>query len=415
MAETPIKAINVSQLQRLYVYDDGTAAEYRGGFPAWRNNNPGNVKSLVAAMHKYEGFKAGDIIEVDNAIDYVANNAPWALRGVSASLEGATSSSTPTIPVVKDPYDFGNSLLQKGDKGTTVENIQNALQTLGYYNDTVDGAFGTNTKTAIEAYQRDHGLTVDGVLGDSTRTSLKNVVENPALQLYRGVECYAIDTSGSSLNGGTSSLSIARLNGDTMMMVIEAVFKKTILIFLLLVGVGFAKEPVAATKTTPTVLSIEKKLSLQESETIDYYNKYTFGALQCNVGSIFSDEEAKAVGFIEIPSLDIYARVQLPDIDMFQNRITHCAVADGNIFVLEQVDTQRATSMRQTLLYVCKVDKKSQKCKRVLTGSYSSYVETDKSNFTIKNGVIEIRGKSRPKDYDGEHPDKSFKVLINVF
>lgn len=192
-------------------------------------------------------------------------------------------------------------------------------------------------------------------------------------------------------------------------------FAKIVLVFLLLVGVGDAKEPADTTKVTPQALNVSKKLSLAEDETIMYTNKYNFGNLQCNVGSIFSEEELKAVGFVEIPSLDIYARIKLPDVDMFQNRVTHCAVSNGKIYILEQVDTQRATSMRQTFLYVCRVDKKKQKCIDVPIDFYSSYVEKDKNNFVIKNGVIEIRGKSRPKDVYDNGDDKDFKILMKIF
>ena len=40
--------------------------------------------------------------------------------------------------------------------------IQERLQDLGYYNGAIDGAVGQATRTAIEVYQQDQGVTPDG-------------------------------------------------------------------------------------------------------------------------------------------------------------------------------------------------------------------------------------------------------------
>ena len=43
-----------------------------------------------------------------------------------------------------------------------------ALKNAGYYSGKVDGVKGRNTKRAIKAFQRDHGLVSDGVAGKKT-------------------------------------------------------------------------------------------------------------------------------------------------------------------------------------------------------------------------------------------------------
>ncbi len=53
----------------------------------------------------------------------------------------------------------------KGDKpanNAAVSRVQAGLTRLGYNSGPAGGIMGTRTKTAIEAYQRDHGLLVDG-------------------------------------------------------------------------------------------------------------------------------------------------------------------------------------------------------------------------------------------------------------
>jgi len=50
--------------------------------------------------------------------------------------------------------------------------IQSQLTDLGYYTDTVDGRYGTNTENAVREFQTSAGLTVDGKPGKNTRAAL---------------------------------------------------------------------------------------------------------------------------------------------------------------------------------------------------------------------------------------------------
>lgn len=192
------------------------------------------------------------------------------------------------------------------------------------------------------------------------------------------------------------------------------IFKKIILLSLLLSEIGFAKD-LLVVKNLSNESITNQELFLKEDETINYINKYNFDTLQCNVGSIFSDETLSSIGFVEIPNYKIYTRIKLPNVDFFQNRITHCAIFNDNIYVLEQVDTQRPSTVNQTLLYVCKIGEKSQKCKQIGIDFFTSYVEIDKDNFIIDNHNIVIHGKSRKKNILDDINDKDFEILLKVF
>lgn len=52
-------------------------------------------------------------------------------------------------------------------------NIQKALKNAGYYQGAVDGRIGGQTKEAVKAFQRDHGLEGDGVVGRKTWDKLE--------------------------------------------------------------------------------------------------------------------------------------------------------------------------------------------------------------------------------------------------
>ncbi len=64
------------------------------------------------------------------------------------------------------------ALSKYGSTGSEVTQIQQRLQELGYDPGTADGIYGTRTKNAIIAFQRDYGLSDDGIAGPKTLEAL---------------------------------------------------------------------------------------------------------------------------------------------------------------------------------------------------------------------------------------------------
>lgn len=64
------------------------------------------------------------------------------------------------------------SLSKMGSRGSEVTKIQTVLKQKGYYSGSVDGIFGTKTRTAVKNFQRDKGLAVDGIAGKKTLAAL---------------------------------------------------------------------------------------------------------------------------------------------------------------------------------------------------------------------------------------------------
>ena len=58
--------------------------------------------------------------------------------------------------------------LKKGSSGEEVMQLQQILNGLGYDCGVADGKFGSKTQTAVQAFQKDRGLTVDGLVGPAT-------------------------------------------------------------------------------------------------------------------------------------------------------------------------------------------------------------------------------------------------------
>lgn len=65
-----------------------------------------------------------------------------------------------------------SALSKYGSSGNEVTQIQQKLRSLGYYYGAVDGVFGTETKKAVIAFQKNCGLTPDGIVGNKTLTYL---------------------------------------------------------------------------------------------------------------------------------------------------------------------------------------------------------------------------------------------------
>lgn len=64
------------------------------------------------------------------------------------------------------------AVVKSGSRGQIVKTIQTKLKRWGYYNGSVDGIFGTQTKNAVMYFQRKNGLTVDGIVGSATAKAM---------------------------------------------------------------------------------------------------------------------------------------------------------------------------------------------------------------------------------------------------
>nr|DAI88708.1 MAG TPA: N acetylmuramidase [Caudoviricetes sp.] len=82
----------------------------------------------------------------------------------------SNGSKAETTPAEETP----RTILKRGMKGEDVRRLQQRLIELGYalprYG--ADGDYGSETVTAVKAFQRDRGLQVDGVAGEATLAAL---------------------------------------------------------------------------------------------------------------------------------------------------------------------------------------------------------------------------------------------------
>ena len=121
-------------------------------------------KNTVAAVKAYQ--KAMGLSQTGKA-DYDTIMKLFGKVGTTTAatdpkMHGITKISQITVPATS----------KKGDSGTKVTALQQALKIKGYYTAAIDGKYGDNTVAAVKAFQKAKKLSQDGVAGNETIKAL---------------------------------------------------------------------------------------------------------------------------------------------------------------------------------------------------------------------------------------------------
>ena len=116
------------------------------------------------------GYK-GQTIECSSGVEFHEKyNKKWTHWAVPKCVMSEQSSDNNTQ--VDDPV--GLPTLRQGAKGDIVKTMQQMLADAGS-NLTIDGIYGSGTRSAVVAFQKKHGLTADGICGPKTWAKLIEV------------------------------------------------------------------------------------------------------------------------------------------------------------------------------------------------------------------------------------------------
>ncbi len=115
---------------------------------------------LITAMneHDWEGFTR--IYNGSGQVDYYSSRMEQMYNEAVIALESG---------MTEEDHDQADL--------STWEGRQEALVTLGYDPGPVDGAFGPSTKSALQEFQADQGLTPDGIWGPKTEKAMDEALE----------------------------------------------------------------------------------------------------------------------------------------------------------------------------------------------------------------------------------------------
>ena len=138
--------------------------------------------SCGTADGSYGGLTYNAVVRFQRAWGLTADGAagPKTLRQIEQAVQG-TPVVTPT-PVIITPAPTATPAgtvwtapartLRLGSTGQDVASLQARLQSLGWFSGLVSGNYGTDTMTAVTAFQRACGLYADGVAGPKTYARL---------------------------------------------------------------------------------------------------------------------------------------------------------------------------------------------------------------------------------------------------
>ena len=124
---------------------------------------------LTDDIEAVRAFQSANGLKVDGKAGYETQTALYS----DSAIRGNANSTTDTSGALVNT-------LRYGSEGNEVTTLQNRLIALGYLAGSADGKFGRDTKSAVIAFQKAHGLSADGVVGTDTSTRLyaSNVVSN---------------------------------------------------------------------------------------------------------------------------------------------------------------------------------------------------------------------------------------------
>ncbi|PGP12006.1 peptidase [Bacillus cereus] len=125
------------------------------------------TKSSVIQFQGDKGLSADGIV------------GPNTKSAIANALNGTSTSSQPSN---------GNGLLKQGTSNNEVQQLQDNLRKLNYFNANSTGYFGSITKSSVIQFQSDKGLSADGIVGPNTKVAIANAlngtsVNNPSTQV----------------------------------------------------------------------------------------------------------------------------------------------------------------------------------------------------------------------------------------
>lgn len=117
---------------------------------------------------------------------------------IAVSLAGALA--------VRSDFHADAANIIKGDTVQNIKAVQTRLKNLGYYKKAVDGVFGSGTRSAVKAFQKDYGLKADGIVGPATEKALKITLTSgggttSSSDLYLLARCVYAEARGEPYEG----------------------------------------------------------------------------------------------------------------------------------------------------------------------------------------------------------------------
>ncbi|HEX3077615.1 MAG TPA: peptidoglycan-binding protein [Lachnospiraceae bacterium] len=124
--------------------------------------------------------------------------------------KSTTKKTTDKVSTTKSTT--SSRVLRYGSKGADVEKLQTDLTTLHYDTKGIDGEYGPNTKKAVIAFQKAHGLKPDGIAGPKTKAKIAELLAKEKNQSQKGK---VTDKKKDSTKNNSSKEKDTKKQGDS--------------------------------------------------------------------------------------------------------------------------------------------------------------------------------------------------------
>ncbi|NYE36933.1 peptidoglycan hydrolase-like protein with peptidoglycan-binding domain [Nocardioides cavernae] len=164
-----------------------TGATHRAGFSPIHPGDTGwRVRELQSRLHQL-GLHSEIVTnrydeETRAGVTTFQRRRGWDTGGVVDErtwLKLVSLTTEPTSEALHNVYTPGRPLLQRGDRGMWVRQVQARLKQVRWYDAKVTGRFDRTTVTAVERFQARRRIPVTGQVDRRTLTRLKDVTRQP--------------------------------------------------------------------------------------------------------------------------------------------------------------------------------------------------------------------------------------------
>src|SRR5690625_3263127 len=89
------------------------------------------------------------------------------------------------FPMVQNQLLMEAEVLQFGETGELVRNLQHTLNNLGYYDDEIDGVYGLLTEHALKKFQSSKKISVSGQADEDT---MRELIQDEKTEMIKSIE-----------------------------------------------------------------------------------------------------------------------------------------------------------------------------------------------------------------------------------
>lgn len=168
------------------------------------------TRAGVATFERRRGWRADGVVDERTWLTIVART------------------TAPTADALHNVYTPGRPLLQRGDTGMRVRQVQARLQQLRWYDARVSGRYAGSTVEAVEGFQAAQRIPVTGQVDRRTLTRLKDLTREPTkAELFNIVPHAVLDprcTTGRAMCVDKTSRSLRWVVGGVVLRTMEVRF-----------------------------------------------------------------------------------------------------------------------------------------------------------------------------------------------